>query len=50
MKNMECLEFGTPNKVMKEIYADYFIKLVDQEIDVRINMEDYKMRYRRKYH
>ncbi len=27
---------------MEEIYADYFIKLVDQEIDFRINIEDYQ--------
>ncbi len=36
------LEFGIPNNVMKEIYADYFIKLITQEMDFKINMTDYK--------
>ena len=27
---------------MKEIYADYFIKLITQEMDFKINMTDYK--------
>ena len=37
------LKFGIPNKIMKEIYADYFIKLVDQEIDFRVNIDDYEI-------
>ena len=35
------LKFGIPNKVMKEIYTDYFLKLVSQETDFRVSAVDY---------
>jgi len=36
------LKFGIPNKVMKEIYTDYFLAIVSQETDFRIGAQEYK--------
>ena len=34
-------ELVIPNNVMKEIYASYFLKLVDDESELRINEDEY---------
>ena len=34
-------ELKVPNKVMREIYSDYFIKLLDDEAQIRIDNDEY---------
>ena len=34
-------ELKVPNKVMREIYSDYFIKLIDDEAHMRIDNDEY---------
>ena len=40
-EEFEKPELKIPNKVMKEIYSDYFLQILDKETDLRINESEY---------
>ena len=40
-EEFEKPELKIPNKVMKEIYSDYFLKILDKEAKLRITENDY---------
>ena len=40
-EEFEKPELKIPNKVMKEIYGDYFLQILDKETDLRINESEY---------
>ena len=41
-KSLGMVELKVPNQVMKEIYAEYFIELIEKETDLRIKESEYQ--------
>ena len=41
-RSLGMVELKVPNQVMKEIYAEYFIELIEKETDLRIKESEYQ--------